>query len=85
MFDQPPLVLGRLGRVQRLPGRRGGLVELPQGFGDGRTMLLKHGDRHGQLGPDIVGDQVGKVARLPHASTSLQQRTPSVLRLRFVR
>src|SRR5829696_2047109 len=40
-------------------------------------MLFKHGDGHGQLGPDIVGDQVGKVARLAHASTSLQQRTPS--------
>src|SRR5215207_2295376 len=40
-------------------------------------MLFKHGNGHGQLGPDIVGDQVGKVARLAHASTSLQQRTPS--------
>jgi hypothetical protein len=55
-LDQPPLVLGRLDRVQRLPGRRGGLVQLPQGFADGRAVLFKHGDGHGQLGPDLVGD-----------------------------
>jgi hypothetical protein len=51
-------------------GRRRGLVQLLQRFGDGRAVLFKHCDGHGQLGPDLVGDQVGKVARLPNASTS---------------
>ena len=73
----PPLVLGRLGRVQRLPGRRGGLVQLPQGFGDGRTMLFKHGDGHGQLSPDLVEDQVGRSRGSLTPAHLLDQRTPS--------
>jgi hypothetical protein len=72
-LDKPPLVVGRLNRVQRLPGRRGRLVELPERFGDCRAVLFKHRDRDRQLGPDVVWDQVGKVARLRHASTSSKE------------
>jgi hypothetical protein len=76
-LDKPPLVVGRLDWIQRLPGRRGRLVELPQRFGDRRAMLFKHRHRDRQVGPDVVWDQVGKVARLRQASTSSTRERPS--------
>jgi hypothetical protein len=76
-LDKPPLVVGRFDRIQRLPGRRGRLVEVPQRFGDRRAMLFKYRHRDRQVGPDVVWDQVGKVARLRHASTSSNRERPS--------
>jgi hypothetical protein len=76
-LDQPPLVLGRIGRVHGIPRRRGRLVEPPQRVGDRRPVQLQRGDRGRELGPDLGRHQVGQVARLGHEITFERTAQPT--------
>src|SRR5215212_11801968 len=72
-LDLLPLLVGHAEHVHGLPGHRGRPVELPQGFGDGRTLDLQHRDGGVHLGQDFDRDQVGKLLRLGHGSTSCRR------------
>jgi hypothetical protein len=76
-LDEPPLIVGRLGRAYGVPCRCVRVIELPQRFGDHRAVLFECGDRGGHCCPDVGRHQVGKIARLGHSGSTSLRRTPN--------